>query len=610
MAAPSDNNFSRRSSTIRRDVDLANSIMDDDSWSDSEGGSDLNQNDFESDDSDCDLDYQLPQNNPANNLPALGPQNENNNHNARGDFVAPGRRAAAAAAVANPNDASWTRVADLQQDQPPQIFDFTGGSEQGPVFAPAEADPVQYFERFFSPTDAGSPSLWETLVSETNKYKHQYDQTHPVLKRRSRLHDWTDVTVPEMKAFIACILNMGINRKHTIEAYWDSSNWSQSLPMFKQVFTLDRFKLILRFFHVSDNYNQPEQHDQIYKFRTVLEHFNKKWSAEYRLARDLAIDESIVGFKGRHSLVNYIRIKKHHQWGPKEYNLCDSRFGYCFETLYHTREMPKGDFGKPYEICRKLMEPHADKYHHLVVDSYYNSVALCEQMLLKKTYVTGTIQPNRVRLPSDMKTKLKQKGDAIANRKGNLLALSWVDRKQVRLLTSCSSANKVEKEIWNGTKILVPQAVLDYNCGMGGVDLTDQMTDHYAGEFRTVKLWKKVVFHLIDRTLTNSYVCYKTNPNVQGKRLDHLKFIIKVVEGLIGDYSAPRKRMGRPSLLIPAARKTERHFVEKIPDGKRRKCVVCCQKRADGFKGSRITTWCKDCGVGLCKGDCFISYHK
>jgi hypothetical protein len=125
-----------------------------------------------------------------------------------------------------------------------------------------------------------------------------------------------------------------------------------------------------------------------------------------------------------------------------------------------------------------------------------------------------------------------------------------------------------------------------------------------------VKLWKKVVFHLIDRTLTNSYVCYKTNPNVQGKRLDHLKFIIQVVEGLIGDYTAPRKRAGRPSLQPPAARKTERHFLEKIPDSKRKKCVVCCQKRVDGYKGSRITTWCKDCGVGLCKGECFIAYHK
>ena len=558
--------------------------MGDDTWSNDEG-SDLDPDLFESsDESDSESDIDRP-----NNDPGAG---------AAGDG-----RGVAPAAV-------WGRVADVQLDQPPEIYNFIDADKVGPVFTAADREPVDYFERFCSPPSNDSLSLWEILVTETNRYKHQYDLTHPVLQRRSRLHDWYDVTVPEMKAFVGCILNMGLNRKHTIESYWDSSNWSQNFPIFRQIFTLDRFKLILRFFHVSDNDNAPEEPDQIYKFRSVLEHLNKKWAAEYNLGRDVSIDETIVGFKGRHTLVNYIRIKKHHQWGPKEYNLSDSRTGYCYETMYHTRQMPQGDFGKPFEVCRKLMEPHTEKYHHLVVDNYYTSVALCEQLLQKKTYVTGTILSNRVGLPADMKTKLKEKGDIIATRKGNLLAINWMDRKQVRLLTSCSSANKVEKQRWDGSSNQVPQVVLDYNYGMGGVDLSDQMTDHYAGEFRTVKLWKKVVFHLIDRTLTNAYVCYKTNPNIQGKRMDHLSFNIKVVEGLIGDYTTTRRKVGRPSLLPPGARKTERHFIEKIPDGKRRKCAVCRQNRSDGFKGSRITTWCKDCGVGLCKGECFITYHK
>lgn len=52
----------------------------------------------------------------------------------------------------------------------------------------------------------------------------------------------------------------------------------------------------------------------------------------------------------------------------------------------------------------------------------------------------------------------------------------------------------------------VPKLVIDYNSGMGSVDQSDQRTDHYAGEFRTVKLWRKVVLHLIDRTVTEVYV--------------------------------------------------------------------------------------------------------
>ena len=58
-------------------------------------------------------------------------------------------------------------------------------------------------------------------------------------------------------------------------------------------------------------------YDPTYKFKQLLEFFNRTWSREYQLHRDISIDKSIVGFKGGHVLVNYIQIKKHHQWGPK-----------------------------------------------------------------------------------------------------------------------------------------------------------------------------------------------------------------------------------------------------------------------------------------------------
>ena len=57
------------------------------------------------------------------------------------------------------------------------------------------------------------------------------------------------------------------------------------------------------------------------------------------------------------------------------------------------------------------------------------------------------------------------------------------------------------------------------------------------------------------------------------------------------------------------ARLTARHFIGYIPENKRRKCEVCTQDKSVGFKGSRIRTWCSDCGVGLCIGDCFRRYH-
>lgn len=446
----------------------------------------------------------------------------------------------------NTIDSGWNTIDDLENDQSPPLHDFQ--SEYGPVFAPVDAAPVDYFERFFRATGNNGKSLWEILVSETNSYHAYYMSQDPILKPKSKVKQWKDVDIPQMKAFIGLLLNMGILRKHSIVSYWNSTHYSQDTPMFRKVFKLETFKLILRFFHVSSRVNEPArgtaEYDIIYKFRPVLEHLVGAWAREYKLGAIISIDESIVGFKGRHKLVNYIRIKKHHQWGPKEYNLCDSRTGYTYNTMYHVKGLGTSEHGQPFDVCDKLVSPHAGKHHHLIVDNYYTSVALCEKMLEKGIYVTGTIQSNRRNLPSSMKTKLKAKGDIIACRKGSLLAINWMDRKQVRLLSTHCVAGSVDVERYNGNVKNIPKVVAEYNHGMGGVDMADQMTDCYAGEFRTVKCWKKVVFHLIDRTVTNAYVCYKSNPNVRGKRLTHYEFIIQLVEGLVGGYQEPRTRVG------------------------------------------------------------------
>lgn len=617
MAAPSDGNSTdaiRTSSRIRRRVVhtdyVVTSFSDDDSEVDSDSDSDLEEAEFVDtngellSDSDTESETETTSRVVATPRPLPVPTVAASANVPSGD-------ASVAAAPGVQQDIQWKLITNSEQDKP-TIHDFIGNS--GPVFTPVDAQPVEYFTRFFDPTQPAGKSLWQVLVDETNSYQELYMRNNPTLKRKSKVHLWQPVAVDEMKAFIGVILNMGILRKHSIESYWDCTNYSQDTPMFKRVFKLDTFKLILRFFHVSDRDNEPKRgtvaYDPTYKFKPVLDHFCRTWSTEYKLGPVISIDESIVGFKGRHVLVNYIRIKKHHQWGPKEYNLCDSKSGYCHQTIYHTKGMKTSDHGQPYDVCEKLMTGHTGKYHHLVVDNYYTSVPLCEKMLEKDTYVTGTIQPNRKFLPADMKKKLKDKGDICSSRKGSLLAVNWHDRKQVRLLSTHASARMVEVEKYDNTKKNIPHTVYEYNSGMGGVDLSDQMTDNYAGEFRTVKCWKKVVFHLIDRTLTNAYICYKTNPARQGKAMTHYQFIISVVEGLINGYQEPRKKVGRPSLLPPEARKTERHFLEIIPEKKRKKCAVCAEARNQGYKGTRISTWCRDCGVGLCKGNCFMQYHK
>ena len=93
----------------------------------------------------------------------------------------------------------------------------------------------------------------------------------------------------------------------------------------------DRFSLILQFLHLNDSANyiakgQPG-HDPLYKLRPFMDPLLDNFKAAYNLGREIAIDESMIGFKGRLHFIQYMP-KKPTKWGMKAFVLADSSSGY------------------------------------------------------------------------------------------------------------------------------------------------------------------------------------------------------------------------------------------------------------------------------------------
>ncbi|XP_067950223.1 piggyBac transposable element-derived protein 4-like [Watersipora subatra] len=454
--------------------------------------------------------------------------------------------------------------------------------------------------------------FWHLLVEQTNHYAQTYLTQNPNLPPYSRARAWTDTDEVEMKAFLGLLLNMGLNQKPTIAAYWDETNSSQETPYFRNVMTVNRFKLLLQFFHVSDNAlilpRDDPNHDPLHKFRPVLEMFNNNFASNYNLARDVSIDESLAGFKGRHMMVNYIKIKKHHQWGPKMYILAESSTGYVHRSVFHLPKKyqpPQSQKGQPYDVCMKLMDGHFNKGHRLGVDNYYTSIDLCSDLHQKGTYCTGTVRSNRRGLPPAVKdNKMLRKGEHVSLRKGAILAVNFHDRKCVKFLSTLATAKTEIAQRRIGNEFQRLSVVGLYNSTMGGVDLSDQLTCEYADGRRTVKMWKKIVFHLIDKAAVNSCICFQKN----GKKVvSRYSFMIRLVEEPIGGYRSGGRKRGRPSTGANDTRLIGKHFIRFIPDRKRKKCMVCGD--GEGYSGTRIQTYCPTCDVGLCIGECDERYH-
>ncbi|XP_011629833.1 piggyBac transposable element-derived protein 4-like [Pogonomyrmex barbatus] len=85
----------------------------------------------------------------------------------------------------------------------------------------SQSKPIEYFELFFDST------LWSLIVEETNKYA-EYSRHLPRELESFEIEIWTPVTVLEMKAFIAVLLEMGITRRPSIRSYWSEN--SRNIP--------------------------------------------------------------------------------------------------------------------------------------------------------------------------------------------------------------------------------------------------------------------------------------------------------------------------------------------------------------------------------------------
>lgn len=76
------------------------------------------------------------------------------------------------------------------------------------------------------------------------------------------------------------------------------------------------------------------------------------------------------------------------------------------------------DDGLGANVVLKLTDPLRDRGHIVYSDRFFTSLILAEKLLSKRTFITGTIKPNRLGYPSKLIKNVSKRGD-----------ISWVMKK-------------------------------------------------------------------------------------------------------------------------------------------------------------------------------------
>ncbi|CAJ0636806.1 9774_t:CDS:2, partial [Entrophospora sp. SA101] len=103
-----------------------------------------------------------------------------------------------------------------------------------------EPSPYSIFHLFFSEKQL------QTIVKNTNLYAYKKNT-------ESDQKDWNDLTLNELKIWLALVIYMGIFKLPAIKDYWVIDSYYPSHEVIKMM-TIKRFNEIKRFLHISDHY--------------------------------------------------------------------------------------------------------------------------------------------------------------------------------------------------------------------------------------------------------------------------------------------------------------------------------------------------------------------
>lgn len=314
--------------------------------------------------------------------------------------------------------------------------------------------------------------------------------------------------------------------------------------------------------------------------------------------------------------------------------ICDATNGYCSKFKLYTgkSDVPTSEYGATYDLVMDIMRGYFGQGYTLYMDNYYSSPKLYVDLWTVGVGASGTLRANRKGVPQKIKDKKVEKGETFTMNNGNLMLTKFHDRKIVYLLSTIDRAENVPSGKTNpasGAPIHRPEVVVNYDKFMGGVDRSDQMVSYATFSARTLKWWKRVIFHVLSLAVLNSYILYK---HVTADRVPmlHRVFRKKLVEQLIASVNPDdvpgmtNRSRGRPSTAAdPLMRLQGRHFPSKIVGtGKKvnisRACVVCAPAEREllarvGEKrkrcGRESSYQCDSCKVALCVDPCFRLYH-
>nr|CAH7739969.1 unnamed protein product [Callosobruchus chinensis] len=228
----------------------------------------------------------------------------------------------------------------------------------------------------------------------------------------------------------------------------------------------------LKCWHFQDN-SIPSS-NRLDKINPILTIIQNKITTIYTPGETVVVDETMVPFRGRLKFRQYNPSKARCSYVIKLYKVCTPN-GYTWDIkVYAGKTETINGLDLPGSTVVELVRPLLNEGRVVITDNYYTSLQLAKYLYAQKTHLLGTLRKNRRGLPEEVLNSKLQKGEIISRQSGYITVSKWKDQRDVLTL---STLHDGEMETCgkkrNGENKVKPSAVLDYNKGKQGVDISD-----------------------------------------------------------------------------------------------------------------------------------------
>ncbi|CAH1963442.1 unnamed protein product [Acanthoscelides obtectus] len=227
-----------------------------------------------------------------------------------------------------------------------------------------------------------------------------------------------------------------------MKQYW-SKNPLLLTPFFAKCLSNKRFEAVMSNLHFADNETFDAEHHPNPKLNKIWPIYDKLVNT-FRVTvtpeKHVAIDESILLYKGRLGWIQYIPLKRHQ-------NIYAAMYGILLFIRGNINlEQEYVDLLVSSQVVMMLFRDLLSQGYCITMDNFYNSPQLADLLLSKQTDVYGTVKLTRKEVPRELKDKKLKKGEVFGFQIGKVSLIKWKDKKDISLISTVHTNKCVEVE--------------------------------------------------------------------------------------------------------------------------------------------------------------------